>query len=249
MNILHSPGLFRSLCSPLPLLFPVLILSSGCDGEAGQAQSADLPATNNAPAQPQDAFDLSELGVDEGSVMTSVIGIIDFSDFGCVYCANFHSDDYPVLYEEFVLTGEVLWKYVPISIGGFPNGDLAAVTGICAHELGSTGGFAAMRDHLFAQREEWLSANPSSARELFMSYAETLNLNIDAFSACIDGEQAVERLERNNAMARQVGVTATPTFIVQGSSVRGAPPLADFQSVLRRIIAESHGERPPQPRL
>ena len=246
MNIVNSAGLFRSRCPRLPALFLVLSLSSGCEGETGQAQSADPPATSSAAAQPQDAFDLRALGVDEGSVMTSAIGIVDFSDFGCIYCADFHSDDYPALYEEFVVTGEVLWKYIPISIGGFPNGDLAGVAGTCADEIGSNIAFAEMRDHLFAQREEWLAANPSLARELFISYAETLELDLESFTACIDGDQAAERLKRNNDMAMQVGVTATPTFIVQGNPVRGAPPLADFQNVLRRMIAEFRGEAPPE---
>jgi protein-disulfide isomerase len=216
----------------------------GCGGGDGEAQSSDPPVADSPQAQQtpdpsQEVFDLRELGIDEGSVMTSAIGIVDFSDFGCIFCANFHTTDYPVLYEEFVASGDVLWKYVPISIGGFPNGDLAGVTGICADELGSTQSFARMRDHLFENREEWLTAVPSEVAELFISYSEAVGLDRDAFAACLEGETAAARLQRNNAMARQVGVSATPTFIVQGSPVRGAPPLEDFQEVLRMIVAES----------
>ena len=230
-------GTLTVLCS--------VFLIAGCGGESGEAQSSELPASS--PAQPgtaesQDVYDLRQIGINEGSVMTAAIGVVDFSDFGCIFCANFHSADYPTLHEEFVIPGEILWKYVPISIGGFPNGDLAGLTGICADELGRTEGFARMRDHLFVQREEWLTSPPSEARDVFISYADQLALDVEAFTACLDGEAASARLARNNDIARQVGVTATPTFIVQGSPVRGAPPLADFQNVLRRLVAQSRGD-------
>ena len=173
---------------------------------------------------------------------SAAIEVADFSDFGCIYCANFHNGDYPVLYEEFVVSGDVLWKYVPISVGGFPNGDLAGVTGICADEIGAGGDFGEMRDILFVERDDWMGATPTQARELFVSYAGTVGLEAEAFTACLDGDSAAERLERNNQMSRQVGVTGTPTFIVQGRPVRGAPPLEDFQNVLRRLIAEAIGQ-------
>ena len=225
---------------PLALLATLTVL--GCGGESGQAQSSDPPDPNPTAAQdvdPQEEiFDLSELGIDEGSRMTSAIGVVDFSDFGCIYCANFHVEDYPALYEEFVLSGDILWKYVPISIGGFPNGDLAGVTGICADEVGRVNGFTAMRDQLFENREEWLGATPSDAPGIFLSYAEVVGLDPAAFSACLQGGTAASRLVRNNEMARQVGVTATPTFIVQGSPVRGAPALADFQQALRGLVGQ-----------
>lgn len=232
-----------------PVLCSVLLLP-GCGGESGEAQSAPAArAASSLPPpgteSPQDVFDLRQIGVNEGSVMTAAIGVVDFSDFGCIYCANFHNADYPALHDEFVTSGDVLWKYVPISIGGFPNGDLAGLTGICADEIGRTEGFARMRDHLFVQREEWLASPPDGAREVFVSYAEELGFDPDAFTACLDGEAASARLTRNNNVAHQVGVTATPTFIVQGSPVRGAPPLADFQNVLRRLVAESRGDPLP----
>ena len=230
-----------------------VFLVAGCSGEDGQAQGAaettEAPGTaaeaGPAEAPAQDLLDLTQYGVDEGSVMTAVIAVVDFSDFGCIYCANFHLTDYPVLHEEFVAGGDVLWKYVPITIGNFPNGDLAGLTGICTNQLGPAGSFARMRDHLFVEREAWLNAAPSEARALFVSYAATIGLDPAAFEACVDGEGATAELEQNNDLARRVGVTGTPYFLVQGSPVRGAPPLANFQEVMRGIVAEARGAAGP----
>jgi protein-disulfide isomerase len=227
----------------------------GCAEDDGQAdgaaeaaaspESAAAAAPGEAPAQ--DLLDLTQYGVDEGSVMTAVIAVVDFSDFGCIYCANFHLTDYPVLHEEFVVGGDVLWKYVPITIGNFPNGDLAGLTGICTNEIGPAGSFSRMRDHLFIEREAWLNASPTDARALFVQYAGAMGLEAGAFEACLDGEAAAAELEQNNALARRVGVTGTPYFLIQGSPVRGAPRLEDFQEVLRRIVAEARGTAQPAP--
>jgi protein-disulfide isomerase len=232
-----------------------VFLVTGCTREDGQAQGAaqatESPgaAAETAPAgEPaQDLLDLSQYGVDEGSIMTAVIAVVDFSDFGCIYCANFHLTDYPVLHEEFVAGGDVIWKYVPITIGNFPNGDLAGLTGICTNQLGPAGSFARMRDHLFVEREAWLNATPADARALFVQYAGAIGLAPAAFEACVDGEAASAELERNNELAQQVGVTGTPYFLVQGSPVRGAPPLANFQEVMRSIVAEARAAGPAQP--
>lgn len=228
---------FLSACSPA--------------GEAAEADRADgPPAESVAQAEsqpPQDVLDLSQLGVDEGSRMTAVIAVVDFSDFGCVHCATFHVSDYPALYDEFVAGGDVLWKYVPITLGGFPNGDLAAVSGLCVMDLGPARSFGGIRDRLFEEREAWLSASPADARELFIGYAAEFGIERDAFETCIDSDNARDRIENNNEMARRVGVSATPYFLVQGSPVRGAPPLADFQRVLRQLVTDARGAQADAP--
>jgi protein-disulfide isomerase len=209
-----------------------LALAVGCGNDGGQVE-ASAQATPTPPSEPE-FVDLSALGFNEGNEETAAFGVVEFSDFGCIHCATFHAESYPSLHEEFIASGDVLWKYVPISIAGFPNAELAGIAGECAGEVGS---FAAMRDHLFQQREEWLGA--AEGEPLFVEYARAVGLDPSTFGACLTGPDARSRMDRNNTMARQIGVAATPTFIVAGTSVQGAPPLANFQAALREMIAEA----------
>lgn len=219
------------------VLAPAVLL--GCGDQEGEAQSAGPDSAS--PAQ-DPVVDLSQLGFDEGTMATAVIGVAEFSDFGCVYCAQFHTESYPTLHEEFVVPGEVLWKYVPISVAGFPNADMAGWTGICAGEMGA---FARMRDHLFENREAWMAGDPDEARQLFESYAAELELDAGAFAECLDDPATSDRLERNNQVSRQAGVEGTPSFVIQGGLVSGAPPLADFRAALRRIIDQTRAATAP----
>src|SRR5688572_19896452 len=46
--------------------------------------------------------------------------VTEFSDFGCPFCGLFSLFTYPVLYDEFVSTGEVRWYRIPITLGRSP---------------------------------------------------------------------------------------------------------------------------------
>jgi protein-disulfide isomerase len=192
------------------------------EGQAGQ------------PAGQEEGFDLAQMGHNEGNEETAILGIVEFSDFGCIHCAGFHMETYPALNTEFVASGDILWKYIPVTIGGFPNGNLAGAVGVCALELGS---FAQMRDHLFKYREEWRAATPESATAIFLRYAAEMGMDATALRACLESPEPHATIQENNRIARQIGVNATPSFFVGGEMVRGAPPLDAFQNGLRSILA------------
>jgi protein-disulfide isomerase len=207
----------------------LFLLAAGCGEQGGQAEVAA-----QAPEAEPEFLDLASLGMNEGDPDTSVFGVIEFADFGCSHCSDFHRDSFPALHAEFVATGTLIWKYIPVTLAGFPNSDLAGASIECGGELGT---FAPLRDVLYAKRDEWMAAVRSEA--LFVEYAVSVGVPRDAFAACLAGPDARARLERNNTVARQIGVTGTPTFIVAGTPVQGAPPLANFQAALRSVVQQA----------
>jgi len=241
----HTPArpLFRvrSLAAPSKrtaflAAVALLALLPACDGSNGQAQQTPQEAHEAQAPQPEEqgTVDLAALGFDEGDMERSVIWVVEFSDFGCVYCAGFHQDTYPELYREFVEAGDVAWKYIPVTFAGFPNGVEAALTGKCA---AAQDRFTTMRDLLYERREEWLASEEPV--ETFEGYAREVGLDEGEFVACFEGEEARERLAQANRIAVQIGVTGTPTFIVQGFPVQGAPALEDFREALRDMVARA----------
>jgi protein-disulfide isomerase len=204
------------------------MLVGACAPDGGEAEAA---ASGNAQ-EPQ-VVDLASLGYNEGNEVTAHYGVVEFADFGCIHCYDFHQGSYSALHEEFISSGDVLWKYVPITIAGFPNGELAGLSGICGAMLGQ---FQTMRDKLFEMREEWLVTDRGAVA--FVQYAREAGLDGDAFAQCIAGEEASATLANNNQTARAIGVTGTPTFIIRGIPVEGAPLLGDFQGALRQLSAE-----------
>lgn len=170
-------------------------------------------------------IDLTGVGHDVGDHDAPVV-LIDFSDFGCPYCAKFTHETYPSIEREYVRTGKVFFKYVPFVMGMFPHGNEAARAAECA---GDQGRFWPMHDLLYAHQGEWKVAREPAVA--FGSYADSLGLDRARFGACY-ARGPHPRTQRATDVARTIGVRVTPSFIVNERPVEGALPLADFRKVI-----------------
>lgn len=219
-------------------LVPALLLGCGNDAATSEAAPAQQQAQQTPPADGEEMFDISGVGYDLGNVETAVVQVVEFSDFGCVHCANFHIESFPQLYEEFVASGQVAWKYIPITIAGFPNADEAAVAGHCAMAQDR---FPPVREWLYENRDSWMASDDPNA--LFLAEADAAGLDAGAFESClIESEGPRAQVAEASQMAMELGVRGTPTFVVQGFPVQGAPPLDQFQEALRQLVAEAQAE-------
>jgi protein-disulfide isomerase len=228
--------------------FPLLTLTlvglgacSGSDGAdstdadaraaTGAAVTANLLETDpqEAPVPAGEPIDVGSLGHDRGS-SDAPIQVIEFSDFGCGYCRKFHVETFPALMADFVETGDVVWKYVPFELGMFANGRVSAVAGQCAAEQDR---FHAMGDALFERQPDW--KGESNPRPVFLEIAQSLGLDMGAYESCLDAGEALQVIQSNNAVARQVGIRSTPTFFINGFPLQGALPEAVFRDLFMGI--------------
>ena len=221
---------------PRALLPVILALATGCaggesdTGPPAEGASSD-PLTrslfNNPPELPLgEAVDFATLGYDFGNPEAS-LRIAELSDFGCGFCRKFHEETFPVLQEEYIDAGTVLWKYIPIVTGMFPHGDLSALAGECAGEQGQ---FEGMLERLFEDQGTW--KNSDDALSHFLGYASELGLNGEQFQSCISEERPAERVAAGKRAARALGLRGTPSFLVNGFPVQGALPTQLFRDIL-----------------
>ena len=194
----------------------------------------------SALARPQQDYDISQLGYNSGPAEAPV-RIVEFSDFGCSYCRQFHEEVYHSLEESYMETGKVEWKYVPMILGIFPNAMEAGLTGECA---GQQGQFPVMRDHLFEVQSEW--KNSSDPMPLMFGYAEETGLDMAEFRACVEGDVARDKILAGTRISQQVGVRGTPTFFIVGyQPIPGMIPQDLFEQVLDTVYAEAISGRGP----
>jgi protein-disulfide isomerase len=242
----HPPG-----GALLALVALGTLVVAGCDGaDAGEGPAegtSDLSASlldaggaaqstagsGRAPAA-GGSLDLDELGFESGDE-DAPVQIVEFSDFGCGYCARFHNEVFPTLEREYIATGKVVWKYVPMILGIFgANAELAAEAGECAGEQDR---FPAMRDRLFSDQAAWKRAG--DPRSVFDDFARSEGLDEDRFAACLDDGRREARVAAGTDLSRRAGVRGTPTFFVVGyGSVPGMLPLEVFRELLDTVYAE-----------
>jgi len=162
------------------------------------------------------------------------VTVVEFSDFGCPYCARFALNTYPDIHAEFVMSGRVRWIYLPFVMGTFPNGDAAARAAECA---GDQERFWRMRDILYQRQAEW--RRDSASDGLFQEFAGEAGLDGAAFQRCYAEDHPGQRIATSNRIARDLSIRATPTFLINGHPIEGALPPEHFRALLDWALEEA----------
>ena len=174
--------------------------------------------------------DLTGVGHDVGDPNAPIV-MVEFSDFGCPYCAKHASETFPALERDFVATGKVLYKYVPFVMGMFPNGDRAARAAECAGEQER---FWPMHDSVYAHQADWKrGAAPDS---VLTALARQTVPDAERWAACYAADRQRARTDAANDRAGRLAVRATPTFFINGQLVEGALPLPVMRNGLNAML-------------
>lgn len=211
--------------------------ASGATGRGGSA-GADAGGTPGGAAGPEPRrVEVPDLGHTIGSDRAPV-QILEFSDFGCGYCRQFHLETWPALREEYVETGKVEWTYVPMTLGMFGASSIdAAEAGECAIEQDR---FPPVRERLFQEQARWKRS--SDAHAVFRQIVEEEGLDVERWQACMDGDRRLARVDDGTRLSQQIGVRGTPTFLVlEEGAIPGAVPLDVFRQILDQVYARRSG--------
>jgi protein-disulfide isomerase len=105
---------------------------------------------------------------------------------------------------------------------------------LAAEAAGLQGRYWEMHDTLYREQPVWSSS--SDARTLFISYAETLGLDLHQFKRDMESEKVRARIEFDQARAKSLGVQTAPSLFVDKREM--APNDRNPESV-RRLIDEA----------
>jgi len=156
-------------------------------------------------------IELKETDNIKGNKEASVT-LIEYGDFQCPACANY----YPLLKDlnkDFPDDLKIVYRHFPL-IQVHKNALSAAKASEAASKQGK---FWEMHNLLFEKQEEW--AEDGNAKDKFMSYAESLGLDIELFKSDFDSKQVQDRISDDMASGNNLKVNATPTFFLNGNKV------------------------------
>lgn len=163
------------------------------------------------------------------------ITIIEFSDFQCPFCARFHVQTLPSIYEEYIEQGKVKLVFRDFPIQNIhPNALPAAVAAECANEQGK---FKEMHDILFDTQSQWNKIETVAALSLFSQYASDMQMDQEKFESCIASGKYIEEIRKDLEDGRDYGVSGTPGFFVGNDEIgyvelKGAQPFESFKKII-----------------
>ena len=152
--------------------------------------------------------------------------ITEFSDFQCPYCKVVQ----PVLKEVLQrYPNQVRLDFKHLPLEQHPAATISAQAAFCGSKQGA---FWPYHDALFASDE--------LSKEFLDRTANALGLNLDSFRMCLASQESRMAVMADLQEARRLGITSTPTFLINGKLIRGVVALEQFKAAI------DHELRAPQ---
>ena len=153
------------------------------------------------------------------------ITIIEFSDFQCPFCKR-GKDTMDEIVKKYPNDVKLVFKHLPLAFH-----DKAEPAARASLSAGKQGKFWEMHDALFDNQAQ-LSA------EFFLEQAKKLGLDVEKFKTDMEASDVTEQIKKDKEIADKNGISGTPGFFVNGVAVRGAYPLAHFDTIIQRWLKE-----------
>ena len=152
--------------------------------------------------------------------------LVKFEDFHCPYCKEAQPTLTQLLarYPDRI---KIVHKDFPIE-ELHPGARTAHIAARCANEQGR---FWPYHDALYAH------AAKTAAKEL-QTYAMESGLDVTRFEQCLTADKYSSAVEKDIADGKQVGVTGTPAFYINGRLLVGAQPLENFVKIIDEELAQ-----------
>jgi protein-disulfide isomerase len=219
----------------LPLLVAALAAVALLAAVIGSPATGDRPtptARSTQPGAPATDDPLAQLArrvADDPLAMGKVdapVVMITYSDFQCPFCGKFARDTLPTLERKYVDNGtlRIEWRDFPY-LG--PESRTAALAGRAA---AAQGRFWQFHDAMYADQ-----LPPNSGR-LDQQYLDTvarrIGLDVAQFRDYMKSDIAQRRIATDFDEGQSIGVTGTPSFVINGTPIVGAQPIEVFEQAI-----------------
>lgn len=167
--------------------------------------------------------------------------VIEYSDYDCPFCKNFHETMTKVM-EEYGVTGKVGWVYRQFPLEQLhPNAPRLSEAAYCVGELGGTDAYWKFSDQVFGTRE----VNDKTNMTKLPEFAATAGVDKAKFTSCLDSGKFKDKVAASITEGAAAGAQGTPYSIVtvggQQAVINGAQPYTVVKQIIDNLVAQLEG--------
>jgi protein-disulfide isomerase len=152
------------------------------------------------------------------------VTIIEYASMTCGHCARFTTDVFPVLKSKYIYTGKVRF-----ALREFPLDPLAAGAAMLARCSGDKR--EAVVELLFQQQKNWAFVN--NPLQALRDTVKQTGMGSAAFEACLNDQAMFDKINQiRDTAAQKFGISATPTFFINGDKKSGEIPAEELDALL-----------------
>lgn len=169
---------------------------AGCGGgSAGEAAEGDMA-----------------LGAPEGAKVT----VVEYASVTCHVCAAWQEANWEAFKTAYVDTNKVRYVFREIPT---PPANVAAAGFMIARCAGPDKYFDVVHELLSSQEEMFAGGDTSGARAVLFRVGNGVGLSNSQIETCIKDPEALAAVDDRARAAVSAGVSGTPTFIVNGTTI------------------------------
>ena len=136
----------------------------------------------------------------------ALVTLEEFGDFECPSCKNL-ATFLDQMVKEYHPRVRLIFRNFPLAMHQH-----AREAALAAEAAGLQGRYWEMHDTLYREQPVWSSS--SDVRTLFISYAESLGLDLQQFKRDMESEKVRARIESDQVRAKSLGVQTAPSLFV-----------------------------------
>ncbi|PID54325.1 MAG: disulfide bond formation protein [Micrococcales bacterium] len=227
----------------LAVALGVLLLRGGGD-TARTAAAPGVPATNREQGQPQgQPQELTEQQLaalrkvernQQGDPLArgdldAPVVIVVYSDYACPYCARHALGTETVLADRYLDDGVLRMEW-----HDFPaKGEGSVLAARAARAAGEQRRFWEYNNALFARLAA--DSHPEVSTDLLAEVAQEAGVDAAKLQQDMQSQHIKDSVQADYVQAQSIGVTATPTFLINGQPVVGAQPVEAFTAMIDKL--------------
>lgn len=142
------------------------------------------------------------------------VTVVEYSDFQCGYCAR-AADQMASLLKDYKGKIRLFYKQFPLSFHKWA--EQASIASLCVYDQ-SNEKFWKLHDAIFEKQGEIKVAD---AKETLAGMARELGVDMKKYDECVKSEEARRRVASDVREGRSIGISGTPTFVVDGFVISG----------------------------
>ncbi len=162
----------------------------------------------------------------KGGGAQAPVTIVEFADFECGYCRRSHPTVERLLTE---YGDKVQFAFVDYPLDFHKRAIPASVAARCAGD----------QDKFWDYYENLMVMTGDLGDADLRKRAESLGLDMTQFDQCYQTNEYASLIEDHMQLGRELGVTGTPTFFINGRMLVGAKPYEELKSVIDEELAKA----------
>ena len=154
------------------------------------------------------------------------VSVVNFSNYTCGFCADFSANVEPGLINNYVETGDVYYRYINLPHRD-PDSLNAAIASYCAADQNQ---FFDYKSFLYSA----VGTQAGFSTTNLINMAAAAGLDSTEFGACMEDNTHANTPNEDLRFAQSIGITGTPTFLINGQLVSSREVIPLIDSLLNR---------------